>query len=132
MCDRINHLYNTFQAMPREAVRRKLEAWFADQGCARSNLLLFTIRNEATCGIFLNIRLQLNPMDHSGLQYVNIPRDTPDSPVTPYAYLQSPPSDIIWEKVIDWEAIDAQILKYIQKRFCAAVVSPTDASWSYT
>ena len=46
--------------------------------------------------------------------------------MTPYAYLQNPPSDIIWEKVIDREAIDAQIFQYNQESFLAAVVSPMD------
>ena len=45
----------------------------ASEARRRSNLLRSTIRNDATCGIFLNIRLQLNPMDHPGLQYVNVP-----------------------------------------------------------
>ena len=96
-----------------------------DEERLRSKIVRNTIRNEATRGKFAHIRQQLRLSKKSGIQHINVPRAAMDSATTtPYSYLQSPPSDIVWEKVIERSDIERQILRYNQESFRAAAVSP--------
>ena len=97
----------------------------ASEARRRSTGLRSSIRNGTIRGTFSNIRQELKPVEQSGLQHVNIPSAAMDSSdVTPYSFLQQSPADVIWEKVIDRAAIEAQILRYDQESFRAAASSP--------
>ena len=92
---------------------------------SRSKLVRNTIRNETTRSKFAHIRQQLRLSKQSGIQHINVPRDAMDSSTTtPYSYLQAPPSDIVWEKVIERADIERQILRYNREGFRAAAASP--------
>ncbi len=84
-----------------------------------------TIAKEDNQVMHANIRTQVSPHIRSGLQFINIPVSTTDPSLPPSAVLsQISPEDIVWEKVIDRTAIEAQILKYISAAFRAAAKSP--------
>ncbi|KAI2501851.1 hypothetical protein MHU86_12616 [Fragilaria crotonensis] len=72
-----------------------------------------------------HIRTQVSPKLHSGLSYINVPVSTTDPSLPPSIVLaQVRQEDIIWEKVIDRTAIEAQILKYNSAAFRTAAESP--------
>ena len=74
--------------------------------------------------MYANIRQQTRPQEFSGLQSVNVPSETTTNGESNFSYLQKPPQDVIWEKVIDRAAIETHILTYNRESFRAAAASP--------
>jgi hypothetical protein len=84
-----------------------------------------TIAKEDNQAMHANIQAQVSSSIHSGLQFINVPVSTTDPSLSPSAVLsQQSPDDIVWEKVIDRTAIEAQILKNNSAAFRAAAESP--------
>jgi hypothetical protein len=91
----------------------------------QATIVQHTIAKEDNQTMHANIRTQVSPSIHSGLQFINVPVSTTDPSLSPSALLsQLSPDDIVWEKVIDRTAIEAQILKYNSAAFRAAAESP--------
>ena len=90
----------------------------------RAAIVRRTIQTEICRGVYGNIRQQTRPIERSGIQHVNIPRESLRLQTSSYQYLQSNPTDVIWEKIVDRTAIEHQILQYNRESFRAAAVSP--------
>jgi hypothetical protein len=93
------------------------------EGRRRAAIVRRTIQTEICRGVYGNIRQQTRPSERSGLHTVNIPAAESVS-TSAYQYLKHNPSRVIWEKVVDREAIEAHILKYNRESFRAASESP--------
>ena len=94
---------------------------------ARAKIIRATIRNETTRGVFGNLRRQINLSEQTGFNFINVPSETlsPSSTQSAYQHLQSNTTNpILWEKVVDKEAINAQLLTYNCESFRAASASP--------
>ena len=91
----------------------------------RAVIVRRTLATEACRSLFSNIRHQIKPEERSGIQHVNVPSTTLLDGSSVYRFLQTPQENaIVWEKVVDREAIEAQILRYNQESFRAAAESP--------
>ena len=91
----------------------------------RARIVRRTLTTEACRGTFANIRHQIKPEERSGLQYINVPAEPLSTNLSTYQYLQqSFTPDILWERVVDRETIEKQILQYNRESFRAAASSP--------
>ena len=91
----------------------------------KAKIVQQTIDREHQQQMFSHIRSQVRPNEASGLTSINVPVSPTQPHLSPSEVLATTlPVDIVWEKIIDRQAIEAQIIKFNQSSFRAAADSP--------
>jgi len=90
----------------------------------KAGIVSRAIEEENTRAMFRKIGNAVNPNVHSALEGITIPTSASNPDMTPAALLENPPGDLIWERVMEKESMEKELMEYNRYSFRKAASSP--------